>query len=585
MNAVAGEEAEVHIGSVIRFGLYSDAEENAGYAGKPDRFVTIKIVGIVVFSGDVIQDDIDALSSGQVLLTPALTRELAPSYSYYSYTALRLTGGAVDAAKVEAEVSGLLPHGVSFGAYLTSATEAKAERAVKPEAIALAVFGGIVALAALLIAAQIVGRQERLAAEELDTLRALGAAPFVTSSDGLIGILGAVVVGSGLAVVVAAGLSPIAPLGVVRPVYPTPGIAFDLTVLGAGFALLVLVLGMFAVLYAHEQAPHRRSLSRRQLRRRHSALVQAVASSPLPIPAVTGFRFALEPGGARTAAPVRSAIFGTALAVVILTATLVFGASLDKLVSHPSLYGWNWNYAMLSGFTGAEDLPAGPIASLLDKDRYVEAWSGVHFILDQLDGRPVPMMTEQPGVKVAPPLLSGHGLDASDQVVLGAVTLAELHERIGDSVTLDTGYRKERLVIVGTATMPSMGGGGPGNLEMGSGALLATSDFAAATLDPQRGPIPGPNAVLIRTRPGSNPLAAYRSLVQVNTAVNALPNDDQPAGGVISLLRPAEIVNYRSMGSIPAYLGFGLALGPEFGATFASSQVDGIAREKCFHYA
>jgi hypothetical protein len=24
---------------------------------------------------------------------------------------------------------------------------------------------------------------------------------------------------------------------------------------------------------------------------------------------------------------------------------------------------------------------------------------------------------------------------------------------------------------------------------------------------------------------------------------------------------------------------------PEFGATFASSQVDGIARQKCFHYA
>ena len=28
-----------------------------------------------------------------------------------------------------------------------------------------------------------------------------------------------------------------------------------------------------------------------------------------------------------------------------------------------------------------------------------------------------------------------------------------------------------------------------------------------------------------------------------------------------------------------------LGLEPDFGATFASSQVDGIAREKCFHYA
>ena len=32
-------------------------------------------------------------------------------------------------------------------------------------------------------------------------------------------------------------------------------------------------------------------------------------------------------------------------------------------------------------------------------------------------------------------------------------------------------------------------------------------------------------------------------------------------------------------------IGIKMAAGPEFGATFASSQVDGIAREKCFHYA
>ena len=36
---------------------------------------------------------------------------------------------------------------------------AKAERAVKPESIALGVFGLIAALAALLIAAQVIGRQ------------------------------------------------------------------------------------------------------------------------------------------------------------------------------------------------------------------------------------------------------------------------------------------------------------------------------------------------------------------------------------------------------------------------------------------
>ena len=77
-------------------------------------------------------------------------------------------------------------------------------------------------------------------------------------------------------------------------------------------------------------------------------------------------------------------------------------------------------------------------------------------------------------LRFAPPILSGHGLDARDQVVLGAMTLAELHKKLGDSVTLDNGYRRQRLVIVGTATMPSMTTSG---LGMGTGALVSTSDF------------------------------------------------------------------------------------------------------------
>jgi hypothetical protein len=215
----------------------------------------------------------------------------------------------------------------------------------------------------------------------------------------------------------------------------------------------------------------------------------------------------------------------------------------------------------VAGFTGAEDLPAPEMKTFLDGDRYVAAWSGVNFVHATLDSQSEPMMTEQPESRVAPPLLSGHGLEGSDQVVLGVATMDELHETLGGTVTLESGDSTRRLVIVGTATMPSMGSNGPGALEMGSGAVVATSIFPATVLDPQRDPIPGPNAVLVRLRAGSNPEAAYRSLQEVELEVNALKNDDHPAGGIISLLRPGEIVNYRSMGDIPAYLGLGLALG------------------------
>ena len=58
---------------------------------------------------------------------------------------------------------------------------------------------------------------------------------------------------------------------------------------------------------------------------------------------------------------------------------MTFGASLHTLVSHPALYGWNWNYEMLSGYAGNEDIPEHAAATLLDHDPDVAAWTGVYF--------------------------------------------------------------------------------------------------------------------------------------------------------------------------------------------------------------
>jgi ABC-type antimicrobial peptide transport system permease subunit len=114
------------------------------------------------------------------------------------------------------------------------------------------------------------------------------------------------------------------------------------------------------------------------------------------------------------------------------------------------------------------------------------------------------------------------------------------------------------LVIVGTATMPSMTNTGGG---MGVGALVSTSLFPANLLNLQGSNVAGPNAVLVRVKPGSNPAAAYRSLEQINGEVNANPSSQGQAGGVVSVLRPIEIVNFRSMDATPAILAAGLALG------------------------
>ena len=67
------------------------------------------------------------------------------------------------------DLARLLPRGFPIEFYVTSLTAAKAERAIEPTSIALAVFGGIAAVAALLIAGQVIGRQLRLGAGDLGT--------------------------------------------------------------------------------------------------------------------------------------------------------------------------------------------------------------------------------------------------------------------------------------------------------------------------------------------------------------------------------------------------------------------------------
>ena len=255
---------------------------------------------------------------------------------------------------------------------------------------------------------------------------------------------------------------------------------------------------------AYRGSPQRSSQQRQRSFNR-SAAAQAAAAASLPVPVVAGLRFALEPGTGRNTVPVRSAILGAVIAVVVVTATITFGTSLRTLVSHPALYGWNWNYE-LNGGGGLGDLPAKATATLLDKDPYVTAWSSVYFGILSIDGQDVAVMGVSPGASVAPPLLSGHSVDAPDQVVLGAATLADLDKRVGGTVEVRAADSAlTELRIVGTATLPAIGVGGSTHLEMGSGALLSYQLIPPGQrdlFDGAPGPTPsssGPNRE--RTRP------------------------------------------------------------------------------------
>jgi hypothetical protein len=560
MNSQAATEMGLHLGSVIQVGLNSDAQETAissptGPSSLPAaRVATVKIVGLVVLPQDVDENDYQSLSAAEVLFTPAETRQIDTCCAYYSNSALALAGGSAHLASVESELNRVavgLPQVGGFQTY--GPAIAAADRAIKPVSVALAVFGGLAVLSLLFVVIQVSGRQMRRHADEAALLRALGASPAMTMAGSAAGIIGGVCVGCIAAVAVAFAMSPLFPLGPVRPVLPV-SLAFDATVLGLGFLALVVVLSGVALLQAYRLDLRLRSRTGRVVRP-PSAGTRLATASGLPVAAVTGIRFATDPGD-RDPVPVRSAMLGATLAVVVVLSTVVFSASLNNLVTHPSLYGWNWNYTLLSGFAGDEDLPAHQSASLLAHDHYVAAASGVYFAKATIDGTTFPIIGADLRAAVTPPLLSGHGLDAPNQIVLGAETMAIVGKHVGDTVVISGGGgRSARLRVVGAATLPAVVGPG-----MGVGAIIDYRLIPPAIRNTQGSAVPGPNAYFIRTV--GPPAQALRSLDEISQTINS-PNSPSPgsAGGVIGALRPEEIVDSHSIVAIPAVLGASLAIG------------------------
>ena len=564
MTAKVADGLGLHVGDVVHMGGFNMSDFNlpgfnAGTVA-PRARLDVTLVGIILFPDKVVPDDVDLVDREEdIIFTPPVAHQFENCCAYDSLTGLQLDHGSGDVAAVEAELAAVLPASLPHLYVTKSSMEAKAERAIKPLAVALGVFGGIALVAALLIALQVIGRQLRLGASDVGALRALGASQTMTTADGLIGVFGSVVVGSLLTFAVAFGLSPLAPLGPVRRVDPHGGVDIDWTVLGFGVVLLLVVLACGSLALSRRVATERAAGHRGPRDEHRSRLAQAAAMSGLPVPAVVGIRFAVDPGVGRNTVPARSAIVGAALAMIVITATLTFGASMQTLVSHPGLYGWNWNYELS---TGVNDIPIATATALLNADHDVSAWSGVYFASMQIDGETVPIIGGEPNAAVGPALLSGRAMESTDEVVLGATTLAQLHKHIGDfvAVAYSAATAPTRLRIVGTATLPTTGAAP--HPTMGTGAWLDENLIPTEVRNPFGGgpATEGPNAIFVRVRSGVSKAAALKSLEQVDSAFPS-SNETGTQVDILPVQRPAEIVIYRSMASTLLLLGLALATG------------------------
>ena len=335
--------------------------------GMPDPRRTVplafRVSAVAVFDTEIVSDTRSANYGPVALLSPSFAATpVARSIIYAPQVGVRLRPGASITAFLNAAISmdpGSMPSVTNL-----SDEVAVTQRAIRPDAIALAAFAALAGLIALVIIGQLLARQLILDAAEMPILRALGMTRGQLACLSLARLAVVTVAGAVIAVAVAVAASPLMPIGPARLAEPHPGVEVNLAVLAAGFAAIVVLPLAVLVPVAWRAAARAGALGVAEPPTPASASRLGPLGLAGSVPSSAGVRMAFQPGHGRTAVPVRSALAGTAMAIAAVVAALVFGTSLIALVSTPHRYGQNWDqvldleYQGVSAAFGAKVLSA-----------------------------------------------------------------------------------------------------------------------------------------------------------------------------------------------------------------------------------
>jgi hypothetical protein len=377
----------------------------------------------------------------------------------------------------------------------------------------------------------------------------------------------AVLVGGLLAVAGAAALSPLGPVGPVRQFDPVRGFEFDpLVLVGGGATLVVVGSGLLAVLAWRSE--NRRGTSARPV---DATTWHNRVAARLPLVATLGARYALDPPPGARRAVVRANLIGSVAAITAVVTAVVFGASLNGLVTHPARYGWNWNVLIQveGGYGSFVDNPAqfhggdGTLGAVMARLSGVRSWSTFGFTQLAIDGHIVPVLgldAEPPTSAVEPPTTSGHALDGPDEIEIGSTTLTELDRHVGEWVRVGSGRLARRLRIVGTVTLPSLGVQLTDHVSLGRGAMLPEATLLALEGFSLTGNVPSeafsalPSAVAIDLEPGTASAPIVRRIVTAD------PGDNPGGINQVPRVLGAAVVNASEMGAQPIVLAVTLAV-------------------------
>ena len=564
--------------------------------------LTFRVAAVAVFDDQVVPTT-GTSSEPRILLSPGFsgtalaTRAYGTkgSIDYLAQAYVRLKPGADPAAFIAAAqaLSSRYPGvGANGGLVFTdsSAQVAGTERAIRPLAVALALFGALAGLIALAVIGQLLARQMTLDAAGYGVLSALGMTrgallALAAARLGLVTVAGGVI-----AVGIAIAASPLMPIGAARLAEPQPGIGLDPAVLGIGFAavvLLPLVVLAAPAVRAVRQARGSAATATPPATRptaRPSWLAGALTRAGTVTGGI-GTRMAFEPGHGRTAVPVRSALAGTAIAVAAVVAAAVFGTSLVGLVSSPQQYGQNWGQQLSLGFAA---VPSSYAAQFAAATPNVTGYAlGDIGQLDIGGTRVAAVGVNHVHGDGYLTMLAGRPPANADEIALGAQTMRALGVRIGQTVRARVDWATGTQArprsaccasLVRSCCPTSAKSGLSSDTDLGNGAVVSPTLLSTAIQTVSR--------LHVRARhvlqPAAVPLPAWAPTCQPpeTALLAAAAKAGCPYGActVTADQRPGDIRNYAAIRDTPLMLA--AVLGVLAVGTLAHVLLTGVRRRR-----
>ena len=530
--------------------------------------LAFRVTAVAVFDTEIVPANTTVVQPS-VLLSPPFnaTRAAQSIYNYGEEVGVRLRPGASMTAFLRTASTLAKRYPATGGQIIVISLSDQltaTERAIRPQAVALAIFAVLAGLIGLAVIGQLLARQLVLDSAEFPILRALGMTRASLAALSLARLAVVTLAGAGIAVGVAIAASPLMPIGPARLAEPSPGVEVNLAVLGVGLAVIVVLPLAVLVPSAWRAAGRTRGplgVAEPAAPARPSWLGSALGLAG-SVAGSLGVRMAFEPGRGRTAVPVRSALAGTIAAVAAVVAAIVFGTSLIALVGTPHQYGQNWNHEFDLEF-GAISAALG--AKVLSKDPAVREYAAGNYGELTVGGTIVAAIGLDPvrgGDYLT--LLAGRPPSGPNEIALGAETMRAIHRRLGQTVQVavdrvsTSGPVVERTMrIVGVAVFPAFSRGGFASTDLGTGAVVPASVLSE--------PFAGTHCTkdetcysffLLRYRSGTNLTAATARLRALAAALGC----PVTSCVVTADQRPGDIKDYAAIRDTPLVLGAVLAL-------------------------